>query len=106
MAVSNDENAQQFSTVQTISQLLPATIASTTTIAPTTFLSFITGTINVATITPPVGGSVMIGLVFTNASPGSLVTTGNVSVGSTTLVQNKLNLLCYDPSTAKWYLNS
>lgn len=106
MSVSNDLVAQQFSTVQTASQLLPATIASTTTIAPSTGLTFITGTINIATITPPVGGAVMIGLVFTDGSPGSLVTTGNISVGSTTLVQNKLNLLWYDPSHMKWYLNS
>lgn len=106
MAVSNDLYTQNISTVQTVQQPLPVTIASTTTIAPTTFLTFVSGTTNVATITPPVGGAVMIALVFTNASPGSLVTTGNVSVGSTTLVQNRLNLLVYDPSSAKWYMTT
>lgn len=106
MAVSNDENAQQLSTVQTAPMLLPATIASTTTIAPTTFLSFISGTINIATITPPVGGSVMLAVVFTNASPGQFTTAGNISVGSTTLVQNRLNLMVYDPSSTKWYMTT
>lgn len=95
---------QQLSTVQSISQLLPATIASTTTIAPTTFLTFITGTTSIATITPPVTGSVMLGFVWTTTSPGSFVTTGNISVGSTTMVQNRLNLMVYDPSTLKWYM--
>jgi len=97
---------QQLSTVQSNAQLGPATIASTTTIAPSTGLTFVSGTINVATITPPVTGAVMIGLVFTSATPGSLVTTGNISVGSTTIVTNRLNLMWYDPATAKWYIQS
>jgi hypothetical protein len=46
----------------------------------------------------------MIGLVFTTTTPGSVLTTGNVSVGSTLVVQNRLNLLWYDPATTKWYM--
>ena len=101
----SDLNFQQLSTVQDKPMLLPATIASTTTIAPTTFLTFISGTTDIATITPPVTGSVLLAFVWTTTSPGSFLTTGNIAVGSTTLVQNKMNLLCYDPSTAKWYFN-
>lgn len=97
---------QQLSTVQSQSQLFAATIASTTTIAPTTFLTFLSGTTNVATITPPVTGTVMLAFVWTNASPGQFVTTGNISVGSTTMAQNKLNLMVFDPPTNKWYLNA
>lgn len=107
-AVAPELNFQQFSTVQDQPMLAPQTIASAATIAVTTGLTFVTGTTpNIQTITPPItGGAVMIGLVFTNASPPQIATTGNVSVGSTTLVQNKLNLLWYDPSSNKWYLNS
>ena len=104
MAVSNDLYAQNFGTAQTVQQPLPATIASTTTIAPTTFLTFISGTTNIATITPPVGGSVMLAFVWTTTSPGSFTTAGNISVGSTTMIQNRLVLMVYDPSTVKWYM--
>src|SRR6267142_6472717 len=95
---------QQFSTVQSNAQLGPATIAAATTIAPTTGLTFVTGTTNIATITSPVTGAIMIGLVFTTTTPGSILTTGNVSVGSTLVVQNRLNLLWYDPASVKWYM--
>lgn len=104
--VSADENFQQFSTVQSMQQLNPATIASSTTIAPTTGLTFVSGTTpDIKTITPPVTGSVMLGIVFTASAPPSLLTTGNIAVGSTALVQNKLNVLWYDPASAKWYIN-
>ncbi len=95
---------QQLSTVQSNSQLFAATIASTTTIAPTTFLTFISGTVDVATITPPVTGTVMLAFVWTTTSPGSFLTTGNISVGSTTLIKNRLNLMVFDPPTNKWYM--
>lgn len=107
MAASASLTFQNLSTVQDAHQPMPPTIAAATTIAPTTFLTFVTGTTNVGTITPPITGAMQtIGLVFTNASPGQLLTTGNISVGSTTVTQNKLVLLVYDPSSAKWYLNS
>jgi len=107
-SVAQDEAFQAFSTVQSGQSPKPVTIASSTTIAPSTGITFVTGTTpNIQTITPPISdGATMIGLIFTNASPPQLLTTGNVSVGSTTLVQNKLNLLWYDPVSAKWYLNS
>ena len=107
-AVAQDLVFQNFSTVQSGQSPKPVTIASSTTIAPTTGITFVTATTpNIQTITPPISdGAVMIGLIFTNAAPPQLLTTGNIAVGSTTLVQNKLNLLWYDPVSAKWYLNS
>jgi len=106
--IAAELNFQSFSTVQDGQSPKPVTIAATTTLVPLTGLNFVTGsTPNIQTITPPISdGAVMIGLVFTNAAPPQLLTTGNISVGSTTLVQNKVNLLWYDPSTAKWYLNT
>lgn len=91
-------------TVQSNLQPMPATIASTTTIAPTTFMSLITGTVDVATITPPVTGSHMLCLIFTNAAPGDLLTTGNILVGTTTVAQNAALLLFYEPAQAKYYI--
>lgn len=101
----SDLNFEQLSTVQSNSQLFAATIASTTTISPSTFLTFISGTTNIATITPPVTGTVMLAFVWTTTSPGSFLTTGNISVGSTTMTKNGLVLLVFDPPTNKWYLN-
>lgn len=95
---------QNISTVQNNLQPGPRTVASTTTIAPDTFLTLVSGTIDVATVTPPVTGSHLLCLVFTNAAPGDLLTTGNVLVGSTTLTQNVPVFLIYEPLQAKYYL--
>ena len=95
---------QNISTVQSNQQPLPVTIASTTTIAPSTFITFVSGTIDIATITPPVTGQHMIALLFTSATPGDLLTTGNINVGSTTITQNVPVLLFYDPIGADYYI--
>ena len=102
--MANDLLFQNISTVQNNSQPSPNTIASTTVIAPTTFLTYVSGTINVATITPPVTGQHLLMLSFTSATPGTILTTGNVLVGSTTLTQNGLVALVYDPARAKYLL--
>jgi hypothetical protein len=101
--MANDLLFQNFSTVQNQNQPQPNTIASTTTIAPATFTTFVSGTIDVATITPPVTGQHLLVMIFTHASPGDLLTTGNVSVGLTTITQYKPVLLFYNPATAKYY---
>lgn len=98
----SDLNFQQFSTVQSKLQPKPVTVASAATIAPQTFMTFVTGTTNVATVTPPVTGSHMLFLSFTDASPGDLLTTGNILVGTTTVVQYTPVLLFYDPNQAKY----
>ena len=85
---------------------LPPTIAAATTIAPTTFITFISGTTNIATVTPPVVGAHMLALIFTTTTPGSVLTTGNVAVGSTVIAQKVPVLLFYDPSTAKYYIKA
>lgn len=100
----SDLNHQNLATVQSLLQPTPKTIASAATIVPETFLSLVTGTIDVATITPPVTGSHMLCLVFTDATPGDVLTTGNVLVGTTTVTQNAPLLLFYDPTQAKYYV--
>ena len=100
----SDLLAANIATVQSNLQPSPKSIASTTTIAPDTFISLVTGTIDVATITPPVTGSHMLVLVFSNAAPGDILTTGNVLVGTTAVTQNVPVLLFYDPAQAKYYV--
>ena len=99
----SDALFQNISTVQSQLQPNPVTMAAATTIAPTTFVTFLTGTTSVATITPPVTGSHMLCLVSTDSgTTNATVTTGNINKAST-FVQNKALLLVYDPATAKYY---
>ena len=98
----SDLNHQDFDTVQSNQQLDPKTIASAATIAPTTRLTFVTGTVAVATITAPVTGYHELVLIFTDANPAALVTTGNIKTAYTPL-QNKAFSLHYNPIDAKYW---
>jgi len=79
------------------------TIASATTIAPTTAIVFISGTTAIETITPPApiasgGGSITLiptGLFTTTAA-------GNIALASTAVVSRAL-VMTYDVTTTKWY---
>lgn len=93
---------QQLSTVQNNLQPTPPTIASAATIAPQTLLTFLTGSVQLATITPPVTGAHVLILIFTNASPGAFVTTGNIK-SAITPVQNVPVFVVYDPLTALYW---
>lgn len=94
---------QQLSTAQGGNMPKPATIASAATITVTGFLTFVTGTTQIATITPPLGGVTLIGLVFTNANPGAFLDSGNIE-GTKDPAQNELVLMAWDPVSAQWYL--
>src|SRR5260221_12606696 len=92
-----------FGTVGSSVMPYPSTIAMAATIAPNSFLTFLTGTVPIATITPPVTGFCMLAFVATTAATTAVtVTTGNI-VLATTWVPNKQLLMTYDPSSAKWY---
>jgi hypothetical protein len=94
---------QNFSTVQSNVQPNPATIASAATIAPSTFITFLTGTTSIATVTPPVSGQHMLCLISTDSgTTNATVTTGNI-IKASTFVQNKALYLAYDPASAKYY---
>jgi hypothetical protein len=93
---------QQLSSVQSNLQPTPPTIASAATISPTTKLTFLTGTAQVATINPPVSGYHELVLIFTNANPGATVTTGNIKT-AVTPIQNIPLVLYYDPVTALYW---
>lgn len=97
---------QNLSTVQSNEQPYPATFTAAATIAPQTFLTFLTGTTALATITPPVTGAHMLAIVSVTTNWAGAVTSGNILVASVTnsdLWQNKVNLFVYDPVSAKYY---
>lgn len=96
-----DLDFQNLSTVQSKLQPMPNTVASTTTIAPTTLHTYVTGTLQVATITPPVTGQHLLFLTFVDASPGATVTTGNIATAITP-TQNVPCGFLYDPALAKY----
>lgn len=80
----------------------PYTLASAATIAPGTFLTKVTGTVQVATVTPPVSGAHLLAFLFTNGAPGALLTSGNIAVAYTPIT-NRVFFMVYDPETAKYY---
>jgi hypothetical protein len=98
----SDLDFQNFSTVQSNLQQKPNTIASAATVAPVNFLSLISGTTAIATVTPPVTGAHMLCMIFTTTTPVAFTTTGNIiNVATPTL--NLPVFLVYNPNTAKYH---
>ena len=102
MAVSNDLSFQQLSSVQSKQQPNPVTIASAATIAPTTFITFVSGTVAIATVTPPADGQHELVFIFTTTTPTAFTTTGNMKA-VTTPTQNVPMLLFWNPIEQKYY---
>ncbi len=83
----------------------PNTIAAAATIAPVHAMTFLTGTTQVATITPPMPGYHELTLVFTNGAPGALLTSGNIH-DAYTPIQNRPFKVYYDPNTQKYWVQT
>ena len=101
--MADDLLHQNFATVQSKLQPAPVTVTAAATIAPTTFITVVSGNTAIQTITPPVTGSHMLCII-----PGTttgFTTGGNVS-GGTTTVASRAYLFVYNPITATYYLVS
>jgi hypothetical protein len=92
---------QNFQLGQSNLQPMPVTMAAAATVAPTTLLTFLSGTTQIATITPPVTGTHVLIFIFTDAAPGVLLTTGNI-LTAVEPTQNIPVILVYNPITAKY----
>jgi hypothetical protein len=92
-------NFQDYSTVQSNLQPAPKTIASANTIAPSGFLTILTGNTVVKTITPPFSWTHMIAIQF--AGVAGVDATGNVLTAKAS-VNGEVMLLIYNPITAKY----
>lgn len=101
----SDLNHQDLNVAHSDKQPLPPTIASAATIAPTTRLTFVTGTVQVANITPPTSGYCEIVLCFTNAAPGAFLTNGigNPIKVAYQPIQNRPIHLHWDPASKQWW---
>jgi len=97
-----DLNFQDLSTVNSGVQPKPATIASAAVVAPSTFLSFISGTVAIATVTPPVTGAHLLCFIFTTTTPVAFTTTGNIKYVATP-TQNLPVFLVWDPILNKYH---
>ena len=97
-----DLDFQNISTVHSSLQPKPVTIASAATVAPTTFLTFISGTVAIATVTPPVTGAHMLVMVFTTTTPTAFTTTGNIKAVATPTT-NLPVILVWNPLESKYY---
>jgi hypothetical protein len=93
---------QNLATVQSSLQPGPQTLVSATTVAPTTFITFVTDSVQIATITPPVTGQHMLIMIHTDAAPATYLTTGNIL---TAVVPTKdlPSFFFYDPNQKKYY---
>lgn len=96
-------NRYNLGTPQSEQNTQPNTIASAATIAPVHLLTFLTGTVQVANITPPMPGAHLLALVFTNANPSAFLSSGNIQ-STKDPAQNELVLLMYDPVSRKYYV--
>ena len=95
-----DVDFQNFSTVQSSLQPKPATIASASTIAPTGFITLVSGTAAIINITPPVSGAHMLVLIPTGA--WTTTAAGNIVTALAAAVANTPILFFYNPNTAKY----
>jgi hypothetical protein len=77
----------------------PVTLASAATIAPSTFLTVLTGNVAITAITPPVPHSHMLALVFAGTAG---ITAGNNIATTKASVVGEAMLLVYNPATAKY----
>jgi hypothetical protein len=98
---------QNFSPVQSGLQPKPVTMASAASITPTTALTFVTGTVQVANVVPPVPEAYCsVTLCFTNAAPGAFLTNGTQYPIKTAYqpIQNRPITLHWDPLSEFWWV--
>ena len=77
----------------------PVTIASAATIAPTSFLTILTGNVGIATITPPVQAGHVLAIQF--AGTAGVLATGNILTAVASVVGVAM-LLVYNPALGKY----
>lgn len=96
----SDLNFQNFSTVQAREQPKPVTLASANVIAPTGFLTILTGNTVVKTITPPLTGVHTLAIVF--AGVAGVDATDNINTAKASIAGMAI-LFVYDTISAKYY---
>lgn len=101
----SDLLSQNLDVAQTDKQPDPNTIVSAATISPNRRFSFVSGTVQIATITPPTSGYSELVLCFTNVAPGVFLTSGNIK-SALTPIQNRPVTLYFVKPEGKWYVGA
>lgn len=96
----SDLNHQLFNTTQPEKTVLPKTLASANVIAPSGFLTVLTGDVVVKTITAPLEGVHMIAIKF--AGVNGVDATGNVATAKAS-VAGEIMLLVFNPLDSQYY---
>lgn len=91
--------ASDWAVLSTVNNTAPVTMASAATIAPTTFLTVLTGNTAVVNITPPVTHQHTIAIEF--AGTAGVTAAGNVKTAVAS-VAGQAMLLVYNPTIAKY----
>jgi len=100
MAVDQSLAFQNLSSVQNKNQPTPLTLASAATIAPTGFITFVSGAAAVVNITPPIDGQHMLILIPTGA--WTTTAAGNIDKALAANVAGVPVLAFYNPITGKY----
>jgi hypothetical protein len=100
MPPSNDLLFQNLSTVQGVQQPKPPTLASAAVIAPTTFVTVVSGVAAIVTVTPPIEGAHMLVLIPTGA--WTMTAAGNLLTALPAAVAGIPILLFFNPVTGKY----
>jgi energy-converting hydrogenase Eha subunit C len=100
MAPSNDLNFQNLSTVAGANSPKPPTIASAATIAPTTFVTVVSGAAAIVNVTPPEDGWHMLVLIPTGAF--TMTAAGNLLTAMAAATVGQPVFLVFNPVTGKY----
>ena len=102
MPSSNDLNFGSLDSPQSGVMQKPVTLASAASVSPSTMLTFITGTVAIATIVPPADGFHELVFVFTTTTPVAFTTTGNIKTVATPTTNIPV-VLYFNPIEGKYY---
>src|SRR5262245_25185123 len=91
--------ASDWAQISPNSQVAPVTVASAATIAPTSFLTVLTGNTAITAITPPLTTGHMLAIQFAGVAG---ITAGNNITTTKASVAGEVMLLVYNSATAKY----
>jgi hypothetical protein len=91
--------ASDWAALNPVNNVAASTIASAGTIAPTTFLTVLTGNVAITAITPPVLHGHMLAIQFAGTAG---ITAGNNIATTKASVVGEVMLLVFNPTTAKY----
>lgn len=106
MAFAPELIFQQLSTVQGANDPKPVTITAAATIAPTGFLTRISGSTAITTISPPITGAHLLAFEVSSTQFAGFGTSGNIafaSITNSTVWAGRLVLMIYNPLATKYY---